>query len=294
MKPGIKTALKWTALAVGGFLLGAGAAWLQRPHTIQDTAPVVAPQVAGGKLLPPLKTGDSAETPQEPAGDNAAEDLATGTYAPEATDITATDSSFAEMKRILKPGEKEEVAEKPPEVKAEPMPPLVSGVKSAFTLKDHEGRDVTEKSWPGKYLLVFFGFTHCPDVCPVTLDKMTSVLNKLGDKAEMIQPLFITVDPKRDTEKVMKEYVGNFHKSILGLTGTPEQIKAAEDAFKVYAAMTNADPNGREYSFDHSGYVYLMTPEGGMAEIIRTQDKAADITDKIKARLEAGSPPPAP
>ncbi len=157
-------------------------------------------------------------------------------------------------------------------------------VPGTFTLKDMNGREVTEKSWPGKYLLVFFGFTHCPDICPVTLDKMTQVNKKLGDLADKAQPLFVTVDPSRDTADVMKAYLANYDKSILGLTGTDDQIKAAEDSFKVYAAKAAGD--GENYSVDHSAFIYLMSPHNRLEEVLRIEQGTDAVVDKIRPYLD--------
>lgn len=153
-----------------------------------------------------------------------------------------------------------------------------------FTLVDGDNKPVTEKSWPGKYQLVFFGFTHCPDLCPVTLDKLNTALGKLGADADKVKVLFITTDPARDTPDVMKSYVGNVNKSITGLTGSEAQIKAAEDAFKVYAVKNAPDKDG-DYSVDHSGFVYLMSPEAKLLEVIPAEAKADDIVDKVKGHL---------
>jgi len=180
-------------------------------------------------------------------------------------------------------------AEAPALVAAKPMPPeaakgsLESGVH--FSLVDGDKKPVTEKSWPGKYQLVFFGFTHCPDICPVTLDKLSVALHKMGDEtAAKVKVLFITTDPARDTPDVVKTYVENVNKSITGLTGTEAQVKAAEDVFKVYAVKNDADKNG-DYSVDHSAFIYLMSPEGKMLEVIGAEAGANDIVDKVKGHL---------
>jgi len=153
----------------------------------------------------------------------------------------------------------------------------------AYSLTDGDGKAVTEKSWPGKFQLVFFGFTHCPDICPVTLDKLSVALGKLGDDAQKVQTLFISTDPKRDTPDVVKTYVGNVNKSIVGLTGTKEQVKAAEDVFKVYAVeRTGADG---DVTIDHSAFVYLLSPDGKLLDVIRGDATADDVASTVKARL---------
>ncbi|MCB1417436.1 MAG: SCO family protein, partial [Nitratireductor sp.] len=135
----------------------------------------------------------------------------------------------------------------------------VDGAKvgGPFSLIDHHGNPVTNESYAGSYKMIFFGFTHCPEICPTELGKMTTVLNTLGDEANMIQPLFITTDPERDDPETMQEYVEQFHPRLFGLTGTPEQIKNKEKTYKVYAAKVQ-DPNMSEYTMDHSAYTFLM------------------------------------
>jgi protein SCO1/2 len=160
-----------------------------------------------------------------------------------------------------------------------------SSVGGAFALTDHNGQQVTDKSWPGKYTLVFFGFTHCPDVCPVTLDKLTVVLNAIGaDNAAKIQPLFITTDAARDNADTIKTYLSHYHPSILGLTGTEEQLKAAQDAYKVYAAkVPTAD--GKDYSVDHSAYVFMMSPEGQLLRVFKSDDNGNSYISEISKAL---------
>jgi cytochrome oxidase Cu insertion factor (SCO1/SenC/PrrC family) len=129
-----------------------------------------------------------------------------------------------------------------------------------FTLVDHTGRTVTDADYRGNLMLVFFGFTHCPDVCPTTLQEIASALDVLADEAGRVQPLFVTVDPERDTPEVMAEYVDLFHPRIVGLTGTVDQVKAVAKAYRVYF---NKVPQGDTYTMDHSAITYLMGPDGG-------------------------------
>lgn len=166
-----------------------------------------------------------------------------------------------------------------------------SSVGGVFTLTDHNGQTVTEKSWPGKHTLVFFGFTHCPDICPTTLDKISQGLNALSPEyVQQLQPLFITTDPARDTAEVIKAYLGNYTASFVGLTGTEEQVKAAQAAYKVYAAKTpGADENS--YLMDHSAYVYLMSPEGNMVEIFGKDATAEDIVVKLTEYFKIAQAP---
>ena len=107
-------------------------------------------------------------------------------------------------------------------------------IRSDFTLINHDGQTVTQDDYKGRWQLVFFGFTHCPDICPTTLAYMGSVLDQLGSDASQVAPLFVTVDPERDTPEVLKDYVANFHPQLIGLTGNTAQVADAAEAFKVY------------------------------------------------------------
>ncbi len=157
-------------------------------------------------------------------------------------------------------------------------------VGGAFSLVDHTGRRVTDADYRGKYLLVFFGYTYCPDVCPAELQVMTLALDLLGDKADRIQPLFITIDPQRDTVDRMKDYVGNFYKTLVGLTGTPEEIAKAAKAYRVY--YKKAEVEDDDYLMDHTSIVYLMDPEGEFIAHfpygVRPEKMAARIATALK------------
>lgn len=154
-------------------------------------------------------------------------------------------------------------------------------VGGAFSLVDHAGQPVTEKTWPGKYKLVFFGFTHCPEICPAALSRIAEAMEKDAAAFEKVQVLFVTTDPARDTPQAMKEYVANFNPAILGLTGTEEQVKAAETAYKVYAAKRETD-EGKDYTMDHSAFIYLMSPDDKMLTILRAETKPEEIAAKVR------------
>ena len=144
-----------------------------------------------------------------------------------------------------------------------------------FALVDHTGRTVTEKDFGGRYLLVFFGFSNCPDVCPTTLADIASTLDLLGEVAGAVQPLFVSLDPERDTPERMAEYVTAFHPRLFGLTGTPEQIAAIAKGYRVYHEKVSAPvyqgqkaagaegkgSSGDGYLIAHQGNTYLMSPE---------------------------------
>lgn len=150
----------------------------------------------------------------------------------------------------------------------EPAAPLTeasygkAAIGGPFALKDHRGKSFTNADLKGHYSLVYFGFTHCPDICPAGLSTITNALEALGDKAERITPVFVTVDPERDTREVMADYVSHFHPSLIGLTGTNEQIKQIAAAYKVYYSKAEQKDSAVGYVVDHSGYMYLMGPDG--------------------------------
>jgi protein SCO1/2 len=131
-----------------------------------------------------------------------------------------------------------------------------------FSLVGADGKPVTDRDFRGRYMLIFFGFTHCPDICPAELQVIAQALEQLGDKAKKVVPIFITLDPERDTPQAMANYVKSFGPNFVGLTGSPEAIAAAAKAYRVaYSKVENKDSAG-DYSVDHSALVYLMDPEG--------------------------------
>jgi cytochrome oxidase Cu insertion factor (SCO1/SenC/PrrC family) len=131
-----------------------------------------------------------------------------------------------------------------------------------FTMVDHTGKTVTEKDFQGRYMLVFFGFTNCPDICPTELQVMSAAMQKLGGKADKVVPVFVSVDPKRDTVERMASYVSNFDKRIVGLTGTRDQVQQMTKAFRIYYAEVKDESTTDGYSMDHSSIAYLMGPDG--------------------------------
>lgn len=145
-----------------------------------------------------------------------------------------------------------------------------------FTLTDHNGKTVTEKDFTGKYRLIYFGFTFCPAICPTELSKITAALKTMGPDADKILPIFVTVDPARDTPDKMKSYVSLFHPKLVGLTGTPGQIKAMLKEYKIYAARRQ-DPQMSEYTMDHSSFIYFMAPDDRLLRIFKVDDSADDI-----------------
>lgn len=171
----------------------------------------------------------------------------------------------------------------------EPPPPVSVGeaaIRSEFSLIDHNGNRVTEADFLGRWQLVFFGFTHCPDVCPTTLAYMANVLDRLGEEVERVAPIFITVDPSRDTPEVMAEYVQAFHPKLVGLTGSEAEVAAAAQSFRVYYEKMEEETAPDGYLMAHSGHVYLMTPEGRFEDIFREGDQSAEkMAADVLARM---------
>ena len=131
-----------------------------------------------------------------------------------------------------------------------------------FTLTNQKGERVSEATFRGKYMLVSFGYTSCPDICPAELQLMSNAMDLLGAKADRVTPIFITVDPERDTVAPMASYVENFHPRMVGLTGSPEEVKQAASAYRVYYAKADGASTASGYLMDHSTFIYLMDPEG--------------------------------
>ncbi len=156
------------------------------------------------------------------------------------------------------------------------------GIGGPFTLENGSGKQVTDKDFRGKYMLVYFGYTFCPDVCPTTLNAVADALDKLGPAGAKIQPLFITVDPKRDTPEVVKQYTAAFSPRIEGLTGTPEEIAAVAKEYRVYFAEHRTGHGPNDYSMDHSSVLYLMSPTGGFVAPVRADQSGDEIAANLR------------
>lgn len=132
-----------------------------------------------------------------------------------------------------------------------------------FALTDQTGKRVTDQDFAGKYRLMYFGYTFCPDVCPTSLSIMAEALDQLSPEQQAkLVPIFVTVDPERDTPEVLASYVPNFRPDMVGLTGSPDEIKAVARTFKAFYAKVNADDPDGNYTMDHSSTTYLMGPDG--------------------------------
>ena len=155
----------------------------------------------------------------------------------------------------LMPGTREQIAQSLPSTGRA----LVGG---PFKLVDHTGKEVTDQDFRGRFMLVYFGFTYCPDICPSGLQVMSAALDKVGAKADQITPIFITVDPERDTPAQLAQYVPSFHPRLVGLTGSSEQVAAATKAYRVYAKKVEDPKSSAGYTYDHSSIMYLMDRQG--------------------------------
>jgi protein SCO1/2 len=162
----------------------------------------------------------------------------------------------------------------------DPVPSAgASAIGGPFNLTDQNGRAVTDKDLRGRPFLVFFGFTHCPDVCPTALFEISEVLGKLGPDAQRVSALFVTVDPERDTPAQMKDYLSSFDPHLLGLTGDPAAIAAVAKEYRVYVKKVPLDHG--DYTMDHTALVYLMDKDGRFVAPFNlkrsTEDAAADL-----------------
>ena len=158
-----------------------------------------------------------------------------------------------------------------------------AAIGGPFTLIDQNGHVRTDRDFRGRWMLVYFGYTYCPDVCPTTLQEMADALRRLGTKARRAEPLFITLDPERDHPAVLRKYLAAFGPEFEGLTGTPKQIASVARAYRVYYAR-HALPGGG-YSVDHSSIIYLMNPDGQFVSILDAQQGAAALEKELASRL---------
>ena len=160
----------------------------------------------------------------------------------------------------------------------------VPAIGGPFQLTDHTGKTVSDRDFRGRYMLIFFGYTFCPDVCPTTLATVAGALDKLGPAGAKVVPIFVTVDPERDSVAVMKDYVSAFGPTIVGLTGTPDEIAKVAKEFKVYAAKVTSD-KADGYTVDHSAILYLMGPDGRFIAHFTHGISADDLAAGLKKHI---------
>jgi protein SCO1 len=158
-------------------------------------------------------------------------------------------------------------------------------VGGPFELVGKDGKTVTDEDFRGRYMLVFFGFTHCPDICPAELQVMSAVLDDLGADADKVVPIFITLDPERDTPDKVSAYVANFGPNFVGLTGSPEQIAKAAKEYRVVYQKFQDESMGDNYSIDHSALLYLMGPDGQFLTHIPYGTPADKMAETVRRYL---------
>jgi protein SCO1 len=159
-----------------------------------------------------------------------------------------------------------------------------------FDLIDQTGRRRTDADFRGKLVLLYFGYTYCPDVCPTDLMAIASAVDQLGSAGDEVQPLFITLDPERDTVEELAGYVGTFHPRLIGLTGAPEQIREVALAYKVYYAKVPA-PDGTDYAIDHSGFIYLVGRNGKYLGFFPPNTPPERLVEIVRRHLQSSAVP---
>ena len=163
-------------------------------------------------------------------------------------------------------------------------------IGGAYSLIDHTGKPVTDMSFHGKGQLIYFGFATCPDVCPTALQQMGAALELAGPAADYYQPIFITIDPQRDTQQALALYVtaNGFPKGLIGLTGSPSQIETVKAAYKVYAKRVADPASAAAYTFDHSSIIYLMDKNGEFVDVFSHNNSPQDIANRLIAHKKTG------
>jgi protein SCO1/2 len=161
-------------------------------------------------------------------------------------------------------------------------------VGGPFTLVDQHGQERTEQDFAGRYMLIYFGYTYCPDFCPMSLSNMTQAMDLLPpEAAEQVVPVFITVDPERDTVAQLAEYAPLFHPRLVALTGSAEATKQAAQAYRVYFAKAG-DDDSDAYLMDHSTFIYLMGPDGEYVRHFAHNATPEEMAEAIEAAIAAG------
>lgn len=164
-----------------------------------------------------------------------------------------------------------------------PMPSFSASIGGPFALIDQDGAARTDKDFRGRFALVYFGYSFCPDICPTTLATMAEALDALGAKSARITPVFITIDPARDSPKMLKQYLAAFGPRFVGLTGSPSAIAAVEREYRVYAAKRPLPGGG--YAMDHSGEIYLIGPDGKLVAFYDTGVDAKALAADLEKRI---------
>ena len=161
--------------------------------------------------------------------------------------------------------------------------PMIGG---SFSLINQDGNIISNETYRGKYVLIFFGYTFCPDVCPMDVSRNSVAVDILSDIGVTIRPVFITIDPKRDTVEYLADFVANNHPNLIGLTGTEEQIAKVARAYKVYYKKQPGDDD-EYYLVDHSSFTYLMMPEFGFVDFLRSDLSPQTVADRVACVVKA-------
>ena len=168
------------------------------------------------------------------------------------------------------------------------MPKITSSLTGAiggpFTLTAADGRTVTDQTYRGKWLLIYFGYTSCPDACPTAINNIGLALDRLGPDAAALQPIFITVDPKCDTREVLADYLKSFDPLIVALTGTADQIAAVAKEYRVYVSAHSE--SGNDYTVDHSNLHYLINPNGRFVNVLPGDLPGDDMADRLRELMK--------
>jgi protein SCO1/2 len=165
--------------------------------------------------------------------------------------------------------------------------------RGTFSLVDHRGRRVTERNFSGRFLLVFFGYTFCPDVCPTDLQTIGMAVKQLGEAGKRVQPIFVTLDPERDTADILVRYVTHFHPRFLGLTGSPDEIALAAQTYgvlfmKAIQGEAGKGAAGVRYVIDHSAIIYLLGPDGRFLAAYRHGIGPGELASALSKHLKGG------
>lgn len=161
-------------------------------------------------------------------------------------------------------------------------------IGGAFALTDQTGKVRTDADFRGQLMLVYFGFTYCPDICPTDLQQIGLAMEQLGDDAKNVQPLFITLDPERDTADHLAQYVPLFHPRLIGLTGSIESVQKAADAYRVYYKRVATGTKPDDYTVDHSAFIYLIDRDGKYLGFFPPGTDAAKMVGMIRPHLRGG------
>jgi cytochrome oxidase Cu insertion factor (SCO1/SenC/PrrC family) len=161
----------------------------------------------------------------------------------------------------------------------------VALVGGPFTMVNHKGVTVTDKDFRGKPMLLFFGFTFCPDICPTELQVMTAAIADLGEAGKDIQPILVTIDPERDTPDVLAAYVSNFGDNVIGLTGSAQQVETMAGAYRVFYSRQDNPKDPANYLMDHSSIIYLMGPDGSFLKHFSYTTDAKALAEGLKKAL---------